>query len=349
MPIWDGRMKKHVVRNACRCEVISERFCSAVLPEGIWGMAGEYVASKPKDFAKDEWLSWGCAVNTPTLFDHRRAMSNRHLVISIEGMVAQLVTLISKGYRYYFVGRIAAGDDREVRDSRMLRYYDADLPKWTRERRRLRRLANFRYLRYEDWFIVLATEGEKERFLAEDGKRIRHVTKTPIPFKGYLIGYKQGGYQSVSAHERAKRNAMWTEYRECRERGEPGVKPPRPPRDSKWRVRVELDDDTYAGLEAYFLNIATHRQGDFIAREFITLPFQPYRPVREQLKKILTAVNAARKAAGFQRIPLSVVPFKRRIVKVFSPLGARGADDCYGGAEPTIERKSAGETISIAG
>ncbi|MCI0334895.1 MAG: hypothetical protein L0228_16915 [Planctomycetes bacterium] len=240
-------------------------------------------------------------------------------------MVTQLVNLISKGYRYYFVGTIAEAQARAARDLRMLHYYEAALPKWTRERRKLRDLANFRYLRHEDWFIVLATDGAAPRFWEEDGQRIRDVREVSIRFKGYSISCRRGGYQSIPAHEKTWRNAMWAQYRECRRQGVVGTKPPRPARDTKWHVRVELDAETEDGLKAYFLNIATHRQADFIAREFIELSFQPYRPVREQLLTILRAVNKARQAAGYQRIPFSVIPFKRRIVKPFGSAGSGAA------------------------
>jgi hypothetical protein len=244
-------------------------------------------------------------------------MQSRFLVTSVDGMVAQLVNLISKGYRYYFAGQVADLAAWSSRDSRMLDYYDAELPKWTRERRKKRGIANFRYLRYEDWYVVLATEGTAPRFWKEDSKRIRDVRNVPIRFKGYSVSYRQGGYQSIPAHEKAWRNTMWAEYRACRERGENGVKPPKPPRDMKWHVRVELNRETYEGLKAYFLNIATHREANFIACEITELPFQPYRPVREQLRDILRAVNKARRGAGYQRIPFSVIRFKRRIVKAF--------------------------------
>ena len=103
---------------------------------------------------------------------------------------------------------------------------------------------------------------------------------------------------------------MWAEYRPCREQGKTAVKPSRPPRDMKWHVRVELDGETYSGVKVYFLNIATHRQADFLAREFLGLQFQPYRPVREeQLLAILRAVNQQRQIAGYQRIPYSVIRF----------------------------------------
>ena len=103
----------------------------------------------------------------------------KHLVTSIDGMTAQLVNLLSKGYRYYFVGTLKEGRDPPAFDFRMLGHYEADLPKWTRERRKLKGLANFRYLRFERWFIVLATEGKATRFWQEDRHRIRDVRHTP--------------------------------------------------------------------------------------------------------------------------------------------------------------------------
>lgn len=222
-------------------------------------------------------------------------MKSRHEISSVDGMAAILVNLISKGYRYYFTGTIEEPAKFAVRDSRMLEYYDADLPKWTRERRRQRGEANFRYLRYANWFVVLATEGIAERFWREDRHRIRDIRHTPIRFKGYSLSYRQGGW---------KDRRLWAD---------PLVRE----RDMKWHVRVQLDFETYSGVKAYFLNMATHRQADFLAREFLDLHFQPYRPVREQLLAILRAVNRQRQLAGYQRIPYSVIRFKRRIVRVF--------------------------------
>lgn len=222
-------------------------------------------------------------------------MTSRHVIASIDGMVAILVNLISKGYRYYFTGTIDDPAKWLVRDSRMLDYYEADLPKWTRERRRRRGEANFRYLRFNDWFVVLATEGTAARFWQEDRDRVRDVRNIPIRFKGYSLSYRQGGW---------KDRRLWAD---------PLVRE----RDMKWHVRVQLDAETYAGVKAYFLNIATHRQAYFLASEFLDLHFQPYRPVREQLLAILRAVNRERHLAGFQRIPYSVIRFKRRIVRAF--------------------------------
>jgi hypothetical protein len=223
-------------------------------------------------------------------------MKSRHLIASIDGMVAILVNLISKGCRYYFIGTIEDPAKRAVRDSRMLDYYEADIPKWTRERRRRRGEANFRYLRFDDWFILLATEGTSPSFWEEDRHRIRDVRNIPIRFKGYSISYRRGGW---------KDRKLWAD---------PLVRE----RDMKWHVRVQLDAETYAGVKAYFLNIAAHRQADLLAQEFLDLQFQPYRPVREQLLAVLRAVNRERQVAGYQRIPHSVIRFKRRTVKAFA-------------------------------
>jgi hypothetical protein len=219
----------------------------------------------------------------------------KHVVSSIDGMVAMLVNLVSKGYRYYFVGQVKEGKALEDFDGRLVAHYEADLPKWGRERRKRVGVANFRYLRFERWFIVLATEGSAARFWQEDRERIRDVRHTPIRFHGYSLSYRQGGY---------KDRALWKD---------PLVRE----RDMKWHARVQLDAETYAGIKAYFLNIAIHRQADILAREFLSLPFQPYRPVREQLFSILRAVNGARQLAGYQRIPASVIRYKRRIVRIF--------------------------------
>jgi hypothetical protein len=85
----------------------------------------------------------------------------------------------------------------------------------------------------------------------------------------------------------------------------------------KWHVHVRLDEETYAGMKAYFLNIATHRRSDTLAEEFSDLWCQSYGAIRAQLRNILRVVNEARKMAGYDTLPVSVIRFNRRIVKAF--------------------------------
>src|SRR5439155_919039 len=106
---------------------------------------------------------------------------------------------------------------------------------------------------------------------------------------------------------------------------------------------VRLDDDTYAGLKAYFLNIACHRQADFLAQEFWELPFEPYRPVRVQLLNILRAVNRARFLAGYEQVPVTVIRFKRNSVRPF------GGDPMHQDAGTETERDAVGDAVATFG
>ena len=292
---------------------------------------------KPLVFRKVAFVGVCQFQYTPTFFyDGREEVeslsqrsSQRYLVANVDGMVQQLVTLIAKGYRYYFVGAIKLHEDPHKIDARMLDYYDADLTKGQREVRKRHRRANFRYLRWHDWYIVLATEGSAPKFWREDRSRIRDVQNVPIRFKGYSISYQAGGYAKLTPEEKAERAAAWEAYKLAKAAGQQAQRPrfPRPPREKRYRVHVSLDEECYAGLKAYFLNIATHRQAPFIVSEFETLPYQRYAPVREKLKQILRTVNRARQRAGYQRIPWYVIAGRPRSKKVFTELPAE-SDDC---------------------
>jgi hypothetical protein len=237
-------------------------------------------------------------------------------VQSMDGFVAQVVNLITHGYRYYFTGTIKSGRDPAQIDERMVEHYEADLPRWTRERRRRAGKANFRYLRFDEFFILLATEGEAPRFWTEDRARIRDIRHVPLRFEVYSISYRQGGYAKMTAWEKQERTEQWTKFRD----GQQPSPPPPAKRDNRWHAHVRLTEETYLGLKAHFLNRAVHRDSGKLAQEFLALTYQPYGPVRTQLRTILRAVNRLRHRAGYQRIPLSVLPFRRRIVPIFLPL-----------------------------
>ena len=250
-----------------------------------------------------------------------------HEATNRDGLIALLVNLIAKGYRYYFIGKVKPGKDPRAIDQRMIDNYSANLPKWTRERRKRAGKANFRYIRYGETFFLLATEGEAQTLWREDRSRIRDLRVTALRFSGYSISFRQGGNAKLSSGEKEARTLQWEAFKA----GKAAIPPCPTKRDMKWHVRVQIDDDAYAGLKAFFLNIAVHREGGRIADEFLSLNFQPYAPVRDQLRCILRAVNRERAVAGFDRIPLSVLPFTRRIVPAFSPKASaigREADSC---------------------
>lgn len=68
-------------------------------------------------------------------------------------------------------------------------------------------------------------------------------------------------------------------------------------------------------------------QTGVLAAEFAGLRFQPYAPIRVQFLNIWRAVNRARHAAGYERVPIECVPWRRRIVRPFgeTPVGEQEA------------------------
>lgn len=91
------------------------------------------------------------------------------------------------------------------------------------------------------------------------------------------------------------------------------------------RVSVRLEPGEYRRLKAWFLERACHRSAESLAADFAGVGLQPFRPVRVQLLNIWRAVNRARSAAAFDRVPIEAVPWKRRIVR---PFGSEVVGEC---------------------
>ena len=90
-------------------------------------------------------------------------------------------------------------------------------------------------------------------------------------------------------------------------------------RDKKFHARVLISRERYTELRAYFLSIACHRTAERLAMEINALPFEPYKPVWRQLRKIVRLVNKKRKAASFDQVKMESVRWRRAIVKAFEP------------------------------
>lgn len=83
------------------------------------------------------------------------------------------------------------------------------------------------------------------------------------------------------------------------------------------RVCVRIEQREYARLKAWFLDLACRRSVEALAAEFSSLRYVPYAPVRQQLLIVWRSVNRLRSVAGFGRVPIECVPWRRRIVKPF--------------------------------
>jgi hypothetical protein len=116
----------------------------------------------------------------------------RYEATTLEGFIQQLaVSCVGKGYFHYATGRVPDGKDPRALDRKLAARYRLDVSKWSRYRRKRAGLANVRYLRFERFFILLATEGVHRIFEDEAGL-IRDCRRIPIKFGGYSVSSRNG-------------------------------------------------------------------------------------------------------------------------------------------------------------
>ena len=88
-------------------------------------------------------------------------MAYRCVAASVAGFVQQLaVCYVARGYYYYVTGRIPDSKDPTKTDEKILEQYGISVSKWVRARRKRSGLANVQYLRYGDFFVIIANHGE---------------------------------------------------------------------------------------------------------------------------------------------------------------------------------------------
>lgn len=85
------------------------------------------------------------------------------------------------------------------------------------------------------------------------------------------------------------------------------------------RTCVRIHRDEYVRLKAHFLELATRRPQSALVSMFAGLPFEPYAPIRDQLFRLLRAVNRVRKSAGMRPVPVEALRLRRRIYRPFDP------------------------------
>lgn len=206
-------------------------------------------------------------------------MKYRCVATSVEGFVQQLaVVYITHGYWFYVAGKIPEGKDPAAVDAKLICRYGIGISKWARYRRKSQGLANVQYLRYDRFFVLVATKGRHTFFEAESN--VQDIRRQPLRFGGYSVGYGRGA-------------------------------------DTRFHVSVRIAADEYLRLRSYMVAQAAHHSKEYLRSAFGRIPFEHYAPVRAQLLNILRAVNRARRAAGFQCVPLSALRFRRRSVRPF--------------------------------
>lgn len=111
---------------------------------------------------------------------------------TLEGFLQQLaVCYVGRGYWFYVTGFIPPDKDPRSVDRKLIEQYGIEISKWSRARRKRAGIASVQYLRFRQFFVLLATQG-KHRFFTDEAPNILDVRRTPITFSGYSVSSRQG-------------------------------------------------------------------------------------------------------------------------------------------------------------
>lgn len=215
---------------------------------------------------------------------------------SVTGFVQRIATcLLRHGYVHYVQGQVPAGKDSRAIDKKLLTKYEVVQNEWRRAKRKQKGQANLQYLRFEGTWVLMATEGYHP-MKTDEQSQLKDIREAPIQIAGYSIYLKKGDFKKKLSQEET------------------------PVPDDKWHARVLISREKFKELRAYFLDRACHRKVETLVAEINALPFEPYKPVWRQLRKLVRLINKKRKAAGYSPVPMRAVRWRRTIVKAFEPV-----------------------------
>ena len=80
---------------------------------------------------------------------------------SIGGFVQQVgVSYVGNGYFFYVPGNVPEGKEARAVDKKLINErYEIDISKWARARRKQAGTANLQYIRFERFYLIMATHG----------------------------------------------------------------------------------------------------------------------------------------------------------------------------------------------
>jgi hypothetical protein len=171
---------KHVLHEAHELKVL------------LWALSKWRNAECCKDHSPRIWAREGLALTTIPHFLEASTMRYRCEATSVAGFIQQLaVGYVARGYHFYVVGRVPEGKDPRLLDEKLVAKYGILASKGARARRKALGYANVQYLRYKNWFVLLATPGKHEFFILEEGQ-IQDAREIPIKLFGYAVSYRNG-------------------------------------------------------------------------------------------------------------------------------------------------------------
>lgn len=220
---------------------------------------------------------------------------------SLVGFIQQLAAnYLPHGYWFYVTGHIPEGKDPAAVDLKLIAKYGITPSRSRRARRKQAGQANVHYLRFERFFVLLATKGEHEVLFREEGQNLRDIRREPLVFGGYSLSVKRGQFLKKAQPD------------------EPATP------DGKYRVRVQIAREKNRELRAHFLEIAAKRSAEDLSRALYCLPFEPYAPVRKQLLSLLSLANQTRAERGLGKLSTAVLRYRREIVRPFESAASLG-------------------------
>lgn len=227
----------------------------------------------------------------------------RYVATSVAGFVQQLaVAYLTHGYYFYVTGWIPAHKHPLRPDRKILAAYDIEISKWTRTRRKQEGRANVHYLRYQRFYIIIASHGVHPFFAAE-AMRLRDVRRQPVSFMGYSIGCR-------------------------RARG-----------GGEYHASVRINRERFAELKRRFQAVAVHRTVEELCSDLRLLPFEPYAPVRCQLCSLVRTINRQRKVAGLELVPVTALRLHRSSVRPFEEMSGK-AGQIFSASPVTLSERA---------
>lgn len=210
-------------------------------------------------------------------------MDYRWETASPDGFVRQVVQHVSSGHHFYFADHVKSHVELEALDRKLIDAYRCDVQPWTRSRRKAAGMASTHYVRYDRFFILLATAGRGPFFdgLGEIRDKHGNVRREAV-FKD--VRRVSLVYSAYSIKHSFCRNSRVVQ----------GVRTGRP----AWHTLVRLNKQVHAGLGAHMLELATRWPKQRLESEFWSLGFYPFRPVIDQLMATVRAVNRKRLSQG---------------------------------------------------
>ena len=132
-------------------------------------------------------------------------MVYRCVATSVAGFVQQLaVAYVANGYWFYVTGRVPDHKDPATVDAKIIRQYGIAVSKWTRTRRKRAGQANLQYLRYDRFFVIMATHG-RTPLLRRRGETDSRHSQEATPLHGLRHWLPEGEGWPALAPLRAHR------------------------------------------------------------------------------------------------------------------------------------------------